>query len=250
MGHGKSREFLQKVNLEKSTKVIDLSRDYRLAEDAEDFIYGLCELNKDAIQQARRIANPGCFATCIQLGLLPLAAHSELNSEVHVTAITGSTGAGQKPLATTHFSWRNNNISIYKPFTHQHLGEIHQSVSQLQSGFDQDINFIPMRGDFTRGIFASIYLNSDLSESEARGLFDNFYADSPFVHRSESPISVKDVVNTNNGLLHVSKHGNKIRIESAIDNLLKGAAGQALQNMNLMMGWNETTGLLLKGSVF
>lgn len=250
MGHGKSREFLKKVDLSDNTKIVDLSRDFRLTADAQDFIYGLCELNKSAIQSAQKIANPGCFATCIQLALLPLAANHQLLEEVHVTAITGSTGAGQKPLPTTHFSWRNNNISIYKPFTHQHLGEIHQSVNQLQASFDQEINFIPMRGDFTRGIFASVYMNSSKSESEVRSMFDAYYSDSPFVHVSDSPISVKDVVNTNNGLLHVSKHNNKIRIESAIDNLLKGAAGQAVQNMNLMMGWKESAGLLLKGSAF
>ncbi|MCL4123316.1 UNVERIFIED_CONTAM: hypothetical protein GTU68_047633 [Idotea baltica] len=250
MGHGKSLPFLEKVGLKESTVVIDLSRDYRLKEDAQGFVYGLCELNKSDIRRASRIANPGCFATCIQLALLPLAAAGKLENDVHVTAITGSTGAGQNPSPTTHFSWRNNNISVYKPFTHQHLDEIYQSVHQLQDDFDSEVNFIPMRGDFARGIFASVYLNSNLSESEAHDIFDSYYNDSPFVHRSPSPISVKDAVNTNNGILHVSKIGNKLRIESAIDNLLKGAAGQAVQNMNLIMNWEEHSGLRLKANAF
>jgi len=250
MGHGKSLPFLEKVELNADTIVIDLSRDYRLKEDAQDFVYGLCELNKSEIKSAKRIANPGCFATCIQLALLPLAAAGKLENDVHVTAITGSTGAGQQPSPTTHFSWRNNNISIYKPFTHQHLDEINQSIHQLQNDFDAEVNFIPMRGDFARGIFASVYLNSNLSEPEAHDLFDVYYKDSPFVHRAQSPISVKDAVNTNNGLLYVAKSGNKIRIECAIDNLLKGAAGQAVQNMNLIMNWDEHCGLRLKANAF
>ncbi len=250
MGHGKSSEYLNKVKVPDDVVIIDLSRDFRLTADAGDFVYGLCELNKVAIQQAQHIANPGCFATCIQLALLPMAAAQKLNSEVHVTAITGSTGAGQKPVATTHFSWRNNNVSIYKAFTHQHLGEIHQSVGQLDSSFDQDINFIPMRGDFTRGIFASVYFDCELSEEAAIEAYTEYYSDSPFVHVSSTPISVKDVVNTNNGLLYISKHGKKLRIESAIDNLQKGAAGQAVQNMNLVFGFDETAGLRLKPSAF
>ena len=207
-------------------------------------------MNKQEIKKSNRIANPGCFATCIQLALLPVADAKKLDSEVHVTAITGSTGAGQKPVSTTHFSWRNNNISIYKPFTHQHLGEISQSVTELQPTFDQEINFIPMRGDFTRGIFASVYFDSDLSEEQAIKLYKEYYADSPFIHVSSAPISVKDVVNTNNGYLYIAKHGGKLRIESAIDNLQKGAAGQAIQNLNLVMGYPEDTGLKLKPSSF
>ena len=250
MGHGKSKPYLEKASLPEDCLVVDLSRDYRLTKDAAGFVYGLCELNKDAIRNSKLIANPGCFATCIQLGLLPLAASNNLNNDIHVTAITGSTGAGQNPVATTHNSWRNNNISIYKAFNHQHLDEIVQSVSILQDGFDKEINFIPMRGSFTRGIFASIYLDSDLTEDEAKTLYQEYYKDSPFVHISDDPISVKEVVNTNNGLIYVNKTDNKLRIESAIDNLLKGAAGQAMQNMNLAMGWEESTGLKLKGSAF
>lgn len=250
MGHGKSSEYLSKHTVSEDTVIIDLSRDFRLTADAGSYVYGLCELNKAEIKKSNYIANPGCFATCIQLALLPLAAANVIKDEVHVTAITGSTGAGQKPVPTTHFSWRNNNISIYKAFTHQHLDEIVQSVSQLQKGFDQDVNFIPMRGDFPRGIFASVYLNSSLTEEKAVELFAKYYSDSPFVHVSNSPISVKDVVNTNNGYLYVSKHGKKLRIESAIDNLLKGAAGQAVQNMNLVFGLDEKSGLHLKPSAF
>ena len=250
MGHGKSSEYLAKVEVPAETVIIDLSRDFRLNADAGDFMYGLCEMNKASIKQSNKIANPGCFATCIQLALLPVADAKKLKSEVHVTAITGSTGAGQKPVGTTHFSWRNNNISIYKPFTHQHLGEINQSVRQLQPGFDHDINFIPMRGDFTRGIFASVYFDCDLTEEEAINLYKDYYRDSPFVHVSNTPISVKDVVNTNNGYLFVAKHGSKLRVESAIDNLQKGAAGQAIQNLNLVMGFPEDTGLRMKPSAF
>ena len=250
MGHGKSSEYLSKVDVRSETVIIDLSRDFRLNADAGDFVYGLCEMNKQEIKKSNRIANPGCFATCIQLALLPVADAKKLDSEVHVTAITGSTGAGQKPVSTTHFSWRNNNISIYKPFTHQHLGEISQSVKELQPSFDQEINFIPMRGDFTRGIFASVYFDSDLSEEQAIKLYKEYYADSPFVHVSNAPISVKDVVNTNNGYLYIAKHGGKLRIESAIDNLQKGAAGQAIQNLNLVMGFPEDMGLRMKPSAF
>lgn len=250
MGHGKSRDYINSLTLSPDTVIIDMSRDYRLKDDAEGYIYGLCELNKSDISNAQYIANPGCFATCIQFALLPLAANNQLNAEVHVTAITGSTGAGQNPIATTHFSWRDSNISIYKPFTHQHLDEIHQSIKQLQPNFDQEINFIPMRGDFTRGIFASVYLDSHLDEDEVIALYKEYYKNSPFVHVSDAPISVKDAVNTNNGLLHISKHGSKLRIESAIDNLLKGAAGQAVQNLNLIMGWREDAGLRLKASAF
>ncbi len=250
MGHGKSTEYLSKVDVPKEVVIIDLSRDFRLKEDAKDFVYGLCELNKTSISQGQKIANPGCFATCIQLALLPLAHGLCLNDEPHITAITGSTGAGQNPVATTHFSWRNNNISIYKPFTHQHLDEIIQSIQQLQPEFDKEVNFIPMRGAFPRGIFASVYLNSDLSEKVAKDIFKEYYQGSPFVHISEHPISVKDVVNTNNCYLYISKHKNKLRVESAIDNLLKGAAGQAVQNMNLIFGWSEDSGLQLKPSAF
>ena len=250
MGHGKSREFLAKVDVGASTLVIDLSRDFRLKPEAQSFVYGLSELNKAQLNTAKKIANPGCFATCIQLGLIPMASQQALNTEIHVTAITGSTGAGQNPVPTTHNSWRNNNISVYKAFMHQHLDEIIQSLTQLQNSFDSQFNFIPMRGSFTRGIFASMYFDSDLSEQDVIGIYDSFYSKSPFVHLSHKPVSVKDVVNTNNCLLHISKFKNKIRIESVIDNLLKGASGQAVQNMNIAMGWPEDSGLRLKASVF
>lgn len=250
MGHGKSEEYLEKAVVPSSCRVVDMSRDFRLIDDAGDFVYGLCELNRDQIKTALRIANPGCFATCIQLGLLPMASAKKLNSEIHVTAITGSTGAGQKSVNTTHFSWRNNNVSIYKPFTHQHLGEIRQSIVQLQPSYGEAINFIPMRGDFTRGIFASIYFKSEMGQDEAIAMYEDYYRSSPFVHISPNPLSVKEVVNTNNAKLNITTHQGKIRIESIIDNLLKGAAGQAIQNLNLMMGWEEKSGLQLKGSAF
>lgn len=249
-GHGKSKEFVQNNPIKDTTLVIDLSRDYRLVQDSEKFIYGLCELNQDKIKTAKRIANPGCFATCIQLGLLPLAANSLIRTDVHITAITGSTGAGQNPLATTHNSWRNNNISIYKAFTHQHLDEIHQSIHQLQPEFTPEVNFIPMRGSFTRGIFASIYLECQEELPIVVDHFKSYYSTTPFIHISDQPISVKEVVNTNNALLFISKYNDKIRIESCIDNLLKGASGQAIQNMNIAMGWEQQCGLKLKASAF
>lgn len=249
-GHGKTKPFLEAHSFPKSLKVIDLSRDFRLKADAGDFVYGLPELNREAIQTCQFLANPGCFATCIQLGLLPLAASGNLQSEVHVHAITGSTGAGQKPLATTHFSWRNNNLSIYKAFKHQHLDEIRQSVVQLQAGFDKEINFLPMRGDFPRGIFASLYVNTDLSEEEAIDLYQDYYSSHPFTHYSPENPFLKQVVNTNKAIVHVEKHDGKLLIISMIDNLLKGASGQAVQNMNLMFGLEETAGLRLKALAF
>ena len=250
MGHGRSREFFDDVTIKNDCLVVDLSRDFRLKEPGNKFIYGLCELNKAAIQNSQKIANPGCFATCIQLGLLPLASEQAIHSDIHIAAVTGSTGAGQKPLKTTHHAWRNNNISVYKAFTHQHLDEIKQSLLQLQPAMSNDINFIPMRGSFTRGIFANIYLESSMPEKEAIEKYQSYYRDSPFVHLSESPINVKHVVNTNNAQIHISKHKSKLRIETAIDNLLKGASGQAVQNMNLAMGWPEDQGLKLKPSSF
>lgn len=249
-GHGKTRPFLAAHTFPDSLKVIDLSRDFRLKDADHDFVYGLPELNRASIASCSHLANPGCFATCIQLGLLPLAAESLLSGEVHIHAITGSTGAGQKPVGTTHFSWRNNNLSIYKAFSHQHLGEIRQSLVQLQADFTHDLNFLPMRGDFSRGIYASLYMESDLSEAEAIELYEAYYADHPFTWISPSNPHLKQVVNTNKCVIHVEKHGNKLLIISMIDNLLKGASGQALQNMNLMFGLPETTGLLLKAAVF
>jgi len=236
MGHGKSKAFIENNDIPSSVSIIDLSRDFRLKEDGNHFIYGLPELNKSE--------------TTIQLALLPLAKAQLLKNEVHVHAITGSTGAGQKPTSTTHFSWRNNNVSIYKAFNHQHLGEIRQSVKQLQSDFDHDINFLPMRGDFPRGIFASVYTHFEGDIAFAKSLYEEYYQDQPFVIISDENPSVKQVVNTNKCILHLEKHDNKLLIISTIDNLIKGASGQAVQNMNLIFGLPETTGLGLKAVAF
>ena len=214
------------------------------------FVYGLPELNREAIKKAHNIANPGCFATCIQIGLLPLASVGLLTNEVHINATTGSTGAGQSLSPTSHFSWRNNNLSVYKAFEHQHLNEIGQSLNQLQNNFDQALNFIPQRGDFTRGIMASIYTETELSLDEAYDLYENYFKDHPFTHISKRNIDLKQVVNTNKALIHLEKHGNKLFIISTIDNLLKGASGHAVQNMNLMFGLGETVGLRLKAAAF
>jgi len=250
MGHGKSKVFLEKTQLPNHIKIIDLSRDYRLKNEDNKFVYGLPELNKSKIQQSNYIANCGCFATAIQLALLPLANAQQLKNDIHVHAITGSTGAGQNPSSTTHFSWRNNNVSIYKPFTHQHLEEIHQSIQQLQNRFEQEINFLPVRGNFSRGIFASIYTKTDLEEKELIELYQKYYADEPFVFISPTNPSLKQVVNTNKCVLFVKKEGNKVFIISLIDNLIKGASGQAVQNMNLIFGLKETEGLGLKAMAF
>ena len=231
-------------------KIIDLSSDFRLKSEGTEFIYGLPELNRDLIKKAEKVANPGCFATCIQLCLLPLASANLLNSDVHVSAITGSTGAGQNPTSTTHFSWRSNNASVYKAFTHQHLGEITQSVTQLQNDSVGAINFIPFRGAFTRGILAACYLKTELSLEEAGELFKDYYSGHPFIHISEKAVDVKQVVNSNKGVLHLQKERDQILITGVIDNLLKGASGQAVQNMNLMFGHRETEGLILKNSGF
>ncbi|MEZ4931258.1 MAG: N-acetyl-gamma-glutamyl-phosphate reductase [Saprospiraceae bacterium] len=249
-GHGQSREFLSKNKFPETTKIIDLSTDFRLQETAGEFIYGLPELNKNKIIKANKIANPGCFATAIQLALLPLAKNNLLKKEVHVNAITGSTGAGQKPVDTTHFSYRNNNVSIYKAFNHQHLSEINESITQLQNNFSRSINFIPVRGDFSRGIFASVYTACDLSEKELKSIYQDFYEEHPFVIIVDKNPSLKQVVNTNKCILFLEKHDDKILIVSLIDNLLKGASGQAVQNMNLLFGFPETTALQLKATVF
>lgn len=248
--HGDTKKFLEANEVPKSLKIIDLSTDYRHKSEGNKFIYGLPELNKAEIKKASYIANPGCFATAIQLALLPLAKAGLLNSEIHVNAITGSTGAGVKPSATSHFSWRENNISVYKAFEHQHLAEIRQSLESLYPDFDKDINFIPVRGNFTRGIFASIYLEYDETLEEAENIYKEFYKDSPFVIVSDTNIDLKQVVNTNKCALHLEKHGNKLLILSCIDNLVKGASGQAVHNMNLIFGLDETTGLKLKASAF
>ncbi len=246
MGHGKSKEFVTANDIPSSVKIIDLSHDYRLKAEGNDFVYGLPELNRETIRQAAHIANPGCFATGIQLSVLPLAAAGLLKDEVHIHAITGSTGAGQAPTSTSHFSWRNGNVSVYKAFQHQHLGEITQSVKQLQPGFEYAINFIPVRGNHTRGIFVSAYTEFDGSVEEAIELYEKYYAGHPFVNVTASNPDVKQVVNTNKAVLHLEKHGSKLMILSVTDNLLKGASGQAVQNMNLMFGLDEKTGLNLK----
>lgn len=247
MGHGESAKLLAEHRLPPELLLIDLSHDFRWA---EGFVYGLPELGRDAIQGSRRVANPGCFATAIQLALLPLAQAQALHSDVHVSATTGSTGAGQSLQPTTHFSWRSNNLSVYKPFQHQHLYEIGESLRHAQPGFEQPIHFIPWRGNFTRGIFASLYTDTDRSEGELRQLYEDYYAGHPFVHISPSSPSLKEVVNTNKCILHIEKHGSKVLVLSLIDNLLKGASGQAVQNMNLALGLPEDMGLHLKAMAF
>ena len=249
-GHGYSRSFVEGHDIPESVKIIDLSNDYRLKVDSDGFVYGLPELNKEAIKNANQIANPGCFATAIQLGILPLASNGALVDHLHVNAITGSTGAGQSPSATSHFSWRNNNISIYKAFSHQHLGEIGESVQQLQPDFKHDIKFLPVRGNFSKGIFASIYTQCSASEETIKGWYQDFYKGAPFTHVLDTAPDMKMAVNTNKCLVHVEKHGEDVLITSCIDNLVKGASGQAVQNMNLMFGLEETMGLRLKSVGF
>ncbi len=249
-GHGKSKGWMQNAALPGHVKVIDLSTDFRISDGTHEFVYGLPELNREAIRTARRVANPGCFATGIQLALLPLAASGLLRDAIHVNAVTGSTGAGQQPTETTHFSWRDANLSAYKIFGHQHQEEILQSIKQLQPGFDQEFNFIPVRGNHTRGIFVTAYTRFDGSATEARELYGSWYAGHPFsVVTPENP-SLKQVVNTNKALIYTEKHDNKLVIVTCTDNLLKGASGQAVQNMNLMFGLEETSGLKLKPSAF
>lgn len=248
--HGDSKKFMDENNVPAHIKIIDLSTDYRAKSPSHDFVYGLPELNREAIQKANRIANPGCFATAIQVALYPLAAKGLLKDEIHVNAITGSTGAGVKPSSTSHFSWRNNNISIYKPFGHQHLQEIGQSLQQLQPGFNKELNFIPVRGNFTRGIYVTSYTACDLSLDEAKALYKEFYKDAAFTFVTDKNPDLKQVVNTNKAIVYLEKHGNKLLIISMIDNLLKGASGQAVQNMNLMFGLDEKEGLGLKSVGF
>lgn len=254
VGHGDAKKFLAANSVNENIKIIDLSQDFRLTAngkfESRDFIYGLPELNRDKIKSAQNIANPGCFATCIQLGLLPLAAKGLIKSEVHINATTGSTGAGQSLAATSHFSWRNNNLSIYKAFEHQHLNEIGESLLQLQPSLSDSLSFIPQRGAFTRGILAAMYLESELTLEEAQNLYQDYYSTHPFTHVSGKNIDLKQVVNTNKALVHLEKHGNKLFIISIIDNLLKGASGQAVQNMNLIFGLEETAGLKLKAANF
>jgi len=254
LGHGNSKKFLDSNSFSDTTKIIDLGNDFRLEKDnifqEKEFVYGLPELNKEVIQKAKYIANPGCFATAIQLALLPLAKANLLNGDVHINAVTGATGAGTSLSATTHFTWRDNNFSYYKPFIHQHLGEINQSVKNLQNDFESEIVFMPNRGDFSRGIFATAYTNFEGTLEEAKKLYNDFYKDAKYTFVSDAEIHLKQVVNTNKCLIHLHKHENKILVTSIIDNLLKGASGQAVQNMNLMFGFEETEGLNLKATYF
>lgn len=247
-GHNESKKFLTENLIPETLKIIDLSTDFR--DQSNGFVYGLPELQRDTIKTATKIANPGCFATSIELALLPLASAGLLTDDVHVSAITGSTGAGQALSATTHFTWRNNNISIYKAFTHQHLKEIKMSLSALQSGFNKEVNFIPYRGDFARGIMANVYTKFAGTIEEALTLYQNYYASHPFTHVSTQDIDLKQVVNTNKCLIQLQKHEGNLLITSVIDNLTKGASGQAVQNMNLLFGLSETAGLRLKAAAF
>lgn len=249
-GHGKSEQFLREHTIPAHVKIIDLAQDFRLAAPDNDYVYGLPEINRERIAAAQHVANPGCFATCIQLGLLPAAKLGIVKGDIAVNAITGSTGAGQKPGATTHFSWRNNNMSIYKAFCHQHVPEICQSLKQVQGELDAEIDFIPYRGDFARGIFATEVVKTDMPIEQIVEAYKAFYKDAPFTHYVDNAIDMKQVVNTNKALIHCDKFGNKLLITSTIDNLLKGAVGQAVQNMNIMFGVEETMGLRLKGSAF
>ena len=246
--HGQSKVWLAENTSPAGVKIIDLAQDFR--DESEGFVYGLPELNRERIRRAERVANPGCFATAIQLALLPLAAAGLLQDEVHVTAVTGSTGAGVKPSATTHFSWRASNISVYKAFTHQHLIEIGRNLRLLEPSFDSAINFVPMRGDFTRGILASVYTACPLDGEAVRKLYADFYAPAAFTRVTERDVDLKQVVNTNKALLHTAVYDGKVHITSVIDNLLKGASGQAVQNMNLMFGLDEKVGLQLKANAF
>lgn len=254
LGHGNSTAFLEKNTFSNHTKIIDLSNDFRLVADnnfeGKEFIYGLPELNKDAIKKAKYIANPGCFATAIQLALLPLANAKVLQNDVHINAVTGATGAGTSLSKTTHFTWRDNNFSHYKAFTHQHLGEIYQTVNQLQLNFKSDINFMPNRGNFSRGIFATLYTKYEGSLEDSKTLYNEFYKDAAFTFVSDEDIHLKQAVNTNKCILHLHKHEGKLLVTSVIDNLLKGASGQAIHNMNLMFGFEETEGLQLKANYF
>ena len=257
-GHGKSEQFLQEHTIPEHVKIIDLAQDFRIAAPTHDYVYGLPEIHREQIRECQHLANPGCFATCIQLGLLPLAKAGLLTHDVAVNAITGSTGAGQKPVSTTHFSWRTDNMSIYKVFTHQHLHEIRQSLTELQGLLEASIDFIPYRGDFARGIFCTEVVKFDGAEGSPTNptagqlaeMYRAFYADAAFTHYVDKALDLKQVINTNKALVHVDKFGNKAVITCIIDNLLKGAVGQAVQNMNLMFGIDERSGLKLKANAF
>ena len=253
VGHGDANKFLTTNEIKASIKIIDLSQDFRIATTASignrNFVYGLPELQRDAIKSASNISNPGCFATAIQLGLLPLAAKGLLK-DIYTTGITGATGAGQGLSNTSHFSWRANNIQAYKTLQHQHLNEIVQSLAQLQGNQNAEVNFVPWRGDFTRGIFVTSVITSDLSLEALYDLYNAYYEGHVFTHVSKNNIDLKQVVNTNKCLIHIEKQGNKIAIHSVVDNLLKGAVGQAVQNMNLIFGIEESAGLQLKANYF
>ena len=257
-GHGKSEVFLKEHAIPAHVKIIDLAQDFRIAAPTHDYVYGLPEIHKEEIRKCQHLANPGCFATCIQLGLLPLAKAGLLTHDVAVNAITGSTGAGQKSVSTTHFSWRSDNMSIYKVFTHQHLHEIRQSLTELQGSLEVDVDFIPYRGDFARGIFCTEVVKFDGEEGtptnptaeQLADMYHAFYADAAFTHYVDKALDLKQVVNTNKALVHIDKFGNKAVITCVIDNLLKGAVGQAVQNMNLMFGIDEKAGLGLKANAF
>lgn len=248
-GHGKSRAFLQEHTIPSHVRIIDLAQDFRIAGE-HDYVYGLPETHRQEISTCMHLANPGCFATCIQLGLLPALKAGIISGDIHTNGITGSTGAGQKPGATTHFSWRNDNISIYKTFTHQHLHEINQTIHELQPQYDGQMFFIPQRGCFTRGIFVTSYARCNTPIEEVKAIYEDFYRDAAFTHVVSTSPDMKQVVNTNKALVYVERYADQLLMVSCIDNLLKGAVGQAVENMNLMFGLPEDTGLRLKASAF
>lgn len=248
-GHGKSRAFLQEHTIPSHVKIIDLAQDFRIAGE-HDYVYGLPETHRQEISTCMHLANPGCFATCIQLGLLPALKAGIISGDIHTNGITGSTGAGQKPGATTHFSWRNDNISIYKTFTHQHLHEINQTIHELQPQYDGQMFFIPQRGCFTRGIFVTSYARCNTPIEEVKAIYEDYYRDAAFTHVVSTSPDIKQVVNTNKALVYVERYADQLLMVSCIDNLLKGAVGQAVENMNLMFGLPEDTGLRLKASAF
>ena len=248
-GHGKSRAFLQEHTIPSHVRIIDLAQDFRIAGE-HDYVYGLPETHRQEISTCMHLANPGCFATCIQLGLLPALNAGIISGDIHTNGITGSTGAGQKPGATTHFSWRNDNISIYKTFTHQHLHEINQTIHELQPQYDGQMFFIPQRGCFTRGIFVTSYARCNTPIEEVKAIYEDYYRDAAFTHVLSTSPDTKQVVNTNKALVYVERYADQLLMVSCIDNLLKGAVGQAVENMNLMFGLPEDTGLRLKASAF
>lgn len=249
-GHGKSEQFLKEHAIPANVKIIDMAQDFRIASDDHDFVYGLPETHRSVIAGCQHLANPGCFATCIQLAMLPALKAGIISGDIHVNGITGSTGAGQKPGATTHFSWRNDNCSVYKTFTHQHLLEINQTVQELSPGYDGRVLFIPQRGCFSRGIFVTAYAKCDNSIEEVRQIYADYYKDAAFTHFVMKSPDLKQVVNTNKAVVYVEKYEDQLLMISCIDNLLKGAVGQAVQNMNIMFLLDETAGLRLKSSAF